>query len=164
MKKMLLQYALYNVWANQRIVDVLTNLDDETLHREIPSSFNSLYKTLLHLWDVESLWWQRHKLVEVPEWPALNFTGTVLEASQNLMMHSKQWKDWIEKSTDMALEHEFIYRNSKREQFKQPTYEAILHLFNHQTFHRGQLITMLRQINSEKQIPNTDLIAFLRKK
>ena len=164
MKKLLLQYAQYNVWANQRVTDVLMNLDDATLHKEIPSSFNSLYKTAAHLWDVEAVWWQRLKLVENPEWPGVAFSGNILELTNNLLQQSKQWKEWIDLSTEAALQHEFIYRNSKKEQFKQPVCEALLHLFNHQTFHRGQLITMLRQTEGVKHIPNTDLISFLRKK
>ena len=39
----------------------------------------------------------------------------------------------------------------------------LLHLFNHQTFHRGQLVTMLRQNGIEK-IPATDFIVFSRTK
>ena len=66
-------------------------------------------------------------------------------------------------ATEAALQHEFIYKNTKKDQFKQPVYEMLLHLFNHQTYHRGQLITMLRQ-SGETNIPNTDLISFLRKK
>ena len=163
MKKILLQYAAYNLWANQRIADCITNLSDEQLHKEINSSFNSVYKTFLHLWDVESVWWQRMKLQEFVEWPGLKFSGSIVELSTNLMQQSKQWKEWVDMATEAALEHEFIYKNSKKEQFKQPVYEVLQHLFNHQTFHRGQLITMLRQVGMQK-LPSTDLISFLRKK
>ncbi len=163
MKKLLLSYASYNLWANQRITDVLTNLEDNVLNQEINSSFPSLLKTLLHLWDVESVWWQRLKLKEVPEWPSASFEGNISTISNGLLQESKQWRDWVNLATEAALEHEFIYRNSKKEQFKQPVHEFLLHLFNHQTFHRGQIITMMRQAGVQK-IPNTDMIAFLRKK
>ncbi|HMJ45836.1 MAG TPA: DinB family protein [Ferruginibacter sp.] len=163
MKKMLVQYAAYNVWANQRIIDCVTNLTDDQLNREINSSFKSLYLTLLHMWDVESVWWQRIKLQENVVWPGTTFQGTVLELSNNLMAQSKQWKEWVDLATEPALEHEFIYKNSKKDQFKQPVYEALHHLFNHQTYHRGQLITMLRQVGVDNP-PQTDLIVFSRKK
>ena len=163
MKKILVQYAAYNVWANQRIVDCITNLPDEQINREVNSSFKSLFLTLLHMWDVESIWWQRIKLQENVIWPGTTFTGTVLELSNNLMHQSKQWKEWVDLATEAALEHEFIYKNSKKDQFKQPVYEALHHLFNHQTYHRGQLITMLRQVGVDTP-PQTDLIVFSRKK
>lgn len=163
MKKILVQYASYNVWANQRITDCVGNISDEQLYREIRSSFNSIYKTLLHLWDVEAVWWQRIKLKEHVEWPGQTFSGSVLELGNHLVHQSKQWKEWVDIATETVLEHEFIYQNTKKEQFKQPVYEVLMHLFNHQTFHRGQLITMLRQAGVDT-LPGTDFITFLRKK
>ena len=163
MKKMLAQYAAYNLWANNRIIEIINNLSDEQVDREIISSFTSIKKSVLHLWDVENIWWQRMKLTEVQVWQSDNYNGSLLELTNNLQVQSKQWKEWIDLATDAALEHEFIYRNSKKDQFKQPVYEMLLHLFNHQSYHRGQLITLLRQVD-EKNIPNTDLISFLRKK
>lgn len=163
MKKLLLQYAAYNVWANQRIIDCIENLTDDQINREINSSYKSIYATLLHLWDAESIWWQRIKLQEQVDVPGSHFNGSVLELGNNLMKQSKQWKEWVDIATEAALEHEFIYRNSKKEQFKQPVNEVLLHLFNHQTYHRGQLITMFRQVGVET-IPGTDFIAFTRKK
>lgn len=157
------QYAAYNLWANQRITEVINNLTDDKINMEIESSFNSIYKTLSHLRDVESIWWQRMKLVEQQEWPGKTFTGSVMELSQHLIAQSKQWKEWVDNATEAALQHEFIYRNTKKDQFKQPVNEVLLHLFNHQTYHRGQLITMLRQAGVTA-IPNTDLISFMRKK
>ncbi|MBS1734314.1 MAG: DNA polymerase, partial [Bacteroidetes bacterium] len=71
--------------------------------------------------------------------------------------------EWVDLATEAALEHEFIYRNTKKEQFKQPVSEVLHHIFNHATYHRGQLVTMLRQVGV-KDIPGTDLVLFLRKK
>ena len=51
----------------------------------------------------------------------------------------------------------------KREMFKQPVWQMILHVFNHGTYHRGQLINMLRQLGVEK-ISQTDFIVWSRKK
>ncbi|MCW3088046.1 MAG: hypothetical protein JWQ78_1432, partial [Sediminibacterium sp.] len=39
--------------------------------------------------------------------------------------------------------------------------EILLHLFNHGTYHRGQLVTLLRQVGVE-EIPRTDYIEFSR--
>lgn len=163
MKKVFVQYAAYNVWANQKIVNTVNKLTDEQCRREINSSFNGIHLTLVHLWNAESIWWQRLKLMEHIEVPGELFSGSTAELCSQLLKQSKLWKEWAEESTDAALEHEFIYRNTKKEQFKQPVYEMMLHLFNHSTYHRGQLITLFRQVGFE-QVPNTDLISFLRKK
>ena len=44
MKELLKQYAAYNIWASQRILEVILALSEEKQLAEIPSSFNSLRK------------------------------------------------------------------------------------------------------------------------
>ena len=163
MKQLLQQYAAYNVWANKIFTERIAQLPQETIHKETKSSFNSIYKTVVHLMDVESIWWQRLKLQEHVEWPGISFNGNFEELSQQLMLLSKQWNEWVHSTNEVNLTHVFAYQNSKKEHFKQPVYEMLLHLFNHQTFHRGQLVTMLRQNGIEK-IPATDFIVFSRSK
>ncbi|MBS1495623.1 MAG: DinB family protein [Bacteroidetes bacterium] len=163
MKEIISQYAGYNLWANKRICDTVMSLSPAQLHHEIESSFTSIYNTLLHLWSVESVWWQRIKLVENPVWPGNGFEGSIAELTAALLHGSKQWHEWVEAATEAALYHEFIYRNTKREQYKQPAWQMLHHLFNHQTYHRGQLVTMLRQVGVS-EVPATDLIVYWRKK
>ena len=162
MKQIFEQYASYHIWANQRMIDTILPLPEETVKRYVSSSFSSLHLTLLHMMQTENIWWQRLKLVET-----IQTTGdantSIHEIATTLMAQAKQWKEWIEKSNSAALEHEFIYRNSKKEQFKQPVYQMLLHLFNHATYHRGQLVTILRQLGIES-IPATDFIVFSRTK
>jgi uncharacterized damage-inducible protein DinB len=163
MKQLLQQYAAYNLWANKIITDKLSQVSTEILYKEMNDSFGGIYKTVIHLLDVESIWWQRLKLQEHVEWPGKNFKGNFEELSQQLLLLSKQWSDWVHAANDINLTHVFGYQNSKKEFFKQPVYEMLMHLFNHQTFHRGQIITMLRQNGIEK-IPRTDFIVFSRKR
>lgn len=163
MKELLQQFATYNIWANQKIMELILSLPEEKQMAEVPSSFNSLYKTVLHMWDAESAWWQRMKLQERLVIPSENFNGTIKDLVNGLMQQSAQWLDWVSSASDIALDHVFQYQNSKKEQFKQPIYQMMLHVFNHGTYHRGQLINMLRQLGVEK-LPQTDFIVWSRKK
>ena len=163
MKQLLQQYGAYNVWANKKIIDRISLLPVELVDKETPSSFPSIYKTLLHLWDVESIWLQRLKLAEHIEVPSASFEGNLLEMMTAWSKISQQWDQWITQTNEANLVHVFAYQNSKREQFKQPVYEMIMHLFNHQTYHRGQIITIFHAVGVDK-IPATDFIAFCRKK
>ena len=162
MKQLLQQYAAYNIWANKKITETANQLSEEQINKVIVSSFPSVYKTVLHLMEVENVWWERLQLVEnttLSGW----FTGDFDELSKKLLRLSQQWHDWIQNTNDVNISHVFAYQNSKKEQFKQPVYEMLMHLFNHQTFHRGQLVTMFRQLGLDK-IPPTDFIVFSRKK
>ncbi|MGZ5254913.1 MAG: DinB family protein [Flavitalea sp.] len=163
MKEILEQLAAYNVWATTRLVDVIKSLPGEDQTRELTASFPSLYLTLLHMWDAESIWWQRMKLSEHVVAPSVNFKGSTMDVSAALIHQGELWKSWIGNSRNASFEHEFIYYNLRKERFKQPIYEMLIHLFNHGTYHRGQLVCMLRELGI-KEIPATDLIVFQRKK
>lgn len=162
MKKILEQYASYNLWANQKLTEAILKLPEETVNSPIVSSFSSLRLTLLHILTAESIWWQRIKLVENVEMRK-DPNQSIGEIVQGLLGHSLEWEAWVKKSTEAGLEHELIYRNSKKEQFKQPVYEILLQVFNHGTYHRGQLVTMLRQLDVST-LPATDFIIFKRRK
>lgn len=163
MKEILSRFAAYNLWANQKIMETILTLPEEKQKAEVHSSFSNLYRTVLHMWDAETAWWQRMKLQERIIIPSENFIGTMRDVVNGLNQQNQQWLDWVSNSTDNALDHVFQYQNSKKEQFKQPIYQMVLHVFNHGTYHRGQLINMLRQLGIEK-LPQTDFIVWSRKK
>lgn len=163
MKEIILQYAAYHLWANNLLFTTIQSLSEEQHHATVRSSFPSLYKTALHMLDAESIWWQRMKLQEKIDRPSDTFSGTMLALGQQLLQQNRAWQDWVANANELALQHEFIYYNSRKERFKQPVFQMLLHLFNHGTYHRGQLVTILRELGVEK-IPPTDFIVWSRKK
>ena len=163
MKQILVQLSAYNIWANQLLVDTINQLPEEKQKQELPSSFKSLHVTVLHMLDAESIWWQRMKLQERINRPSENFAGDMKEAANNLLNQNRQWDEWINNANEHQLNHVFHYQNTKKEQFKQPIYQMLLHMLNHGTYHRGQLLNMLRQLGVEK-IPWTDCIVWSRRK
>ena len=162
MKQLLQQYSAYNIWANKKIIETAVMLPEELISKEVISSFPSVSKTLLHMVEVENIWWERLNLIENTT-PSGWFFGNFDQLTKKLLQLSLQWHDWIKGTTELHLTHVFAYQNSKKEQFKQPVYEMILHLFNHQTYHRGQIVTMFRQLGIDK-IPGTDFGIFARVK
>lgn len=162
MKELLQQYAAFNFWATQKITDAILLLPEEIINAEITSSFPSIYKTVLHLLDAEGMWWQRLKLQEHVERPSDTFTGNFSELQKRLLQQSALYHDWVNNATEPQLQHVFAYFREK-EQFKLQVGQMLLHLFNHNSYHRGQLVTMLRQSGVTK-IPGTDFNAYLRSK
>lgn len=163
MKIILSQYAAYHLWANQLIIDRILQLPAELHEQKVVSSFPGLQATLMHIWDAESIWWQRMKLQENIIVPSTNFTGGIVEISKSLMFQSRQWQEWISNAQEHMFDHEFIYYNTKKEKFKQSVYQVVLHVFNHGTYNRGQLVNILRQLGVDS-IPQTDFIVWSRKK
>ncbi len=163
MKEILSQYATYNIWANKELLKVILSLNKEQQQQTIESSFNSIQKTIAHVWDAESIWWQRLKLQEQITRPSETENLTIEIIATHWQQQSNQWEAWVHNANDVQLNHVFAYQNTKREQFKQPVWQMLLHLFNHGTYHRGQLVTMLRQVGVTP-IPATDFGMWARKK
>ena len=163
MKELLQQFASYNVWANKQLIQFIERVPEEIITREVPSSFNTVYGTLLHMWDAESIWWQRLKLQENVFPPSAKFKGSIVDVGAALLHQDKLWESWVLNASSAAIDHVFHYQNSKRQQFKQPVYQVLLQVFNHGTYHRGQLVNMLRQLGVEG-VPGTDFIIWYRSK
>jgi len=160
MKELLQQYAAYNIWANKIIFERISKLPEEKITQEIVSSFPSIYKTALHMWQAESIWWQRLQKAEKIMVISEVFKGSFAELTDGLAKQSAQWKAWVDNSTENELLAEFSFvRNN--EPYTLALKNMLLHLFNHATFHRGQLVTFLRQLN-ETDIPSTDFSTYCR--
>lgn len=164
MHDLLKQYAAYNVWAHHRIIYHILQMPENSWMQQTPSSYDSLLKTILHIWDAESGWWQRMRNHERVIFPSQNFDPGMKDACNGLLHQSMQWEQYVaEQLTDEILQSNLYYHNSKGEQFAQPVFQVVMHVFNHSTYHRGQLITMMRALG-EKNLPQTDFIHYTRRK
>lgn len=157
-KELLQNYARFNQWAHKRLLDLINTLPLEQHHVLIPSSFDSLYKTVFHVWGAESLWLGR--LNQAP----ITISGDPFnESMDNLSAALKAvdqlWVEWVESKDDDQLIKKLDYHNKAGLPFTQ-SYDLLLHhIFNHSTYHNGQLVTMLRAIGVQN-IPATDFVAW----
>lgn len=161
MKQILLQFALYHEWANKVLFKKLQTLSPDELNKDMESSFKSINGTLFHILTAEKTWWQRIQLSEKIIQPEENMAEDFKLMSAAILQTSADWVELVRESNENKLEHVFGYYNSKKIFFKQPLHEVLIHLFNHQTYHHGQIITMLRQQGVSK-LPATDYIKFVR--
>ena len=150
--------AQYNQWAHKRLLDLICRLTVEQQHLTILSSFDSLYKTVFHVWRAESLWLGR--LNQSPVTMSGDpFNGSMDNLAKALESADQQWVDWIDSKDDHLLTGEIHYKNLAGLSFHQ-SYDLLLqHIFNHSTYHNGQLVTMLRAMGIDK-IPSTDFVAW----
>jgi len=70
--------------------------------------------------------------------------------------------EFVSELTDERLSSVLIYKTMEGKQFSNILWQMMQHLINHSTYHRGQVVTMLRQLGV-KPI-GTDLITFYREK
>src|SRR6185369_6098875 len=155
----LLHYTHYNLWANKKIADFLVTLTDEQLDKEIISSFSSLKKTVLHVWDAQHIWLVRMQGGSLGTLPGKNFSGTSEDLVNGFLKSSQELVDFVESSGENFLLTPLRYKNLAGEEYKNKISDIIQHVMNHSTYHRGQIITMLRQLGFTKLF-STDYITF----
>ena len=153
-------YTEYNLWVNRAYTAWLGSADSSQFHREVESSFNTLAKTVIHLWNAEHGW--LNTLMEQPwgEPPGQTFEGS----------HQDMLAAWVATSEQLAayvrqLPNEQIGKVFTRSDgaYLGTAEEIMLHIFNHASYHRGQLITMGRQVGLQNP-PRADYIYYIAQK
>lgn len=95
--------------------------------------------------------------MELPEWtkaPSIAILGDQMHGI------AAGRRAYLADLTDNKIESTLHYRSQKGDPFAMPLDSLLIHCANHSTYHRGQLVTMLRQVGVAP--PNTDYTQFVR--
>lgn len=160
MKELFNQYAQYNIWANQLVIDAILASPAEAAEMAINSSFPTIKATVAHIYGAEDVWRQRMQHVAQPVWNG-EFNGPVAEVCRRWQQASNDIAAFVATQTDETLAAQLSYTDRRGNTYTNTPAQILHHVFNHSTYHRGQLITMLRQAGAT-QIPGTDFIGFVR--
>ncbi|MFM9984445.1 MAG: DinB family protein [Flavobacteriales bacterium] len=134
-------------WANQRITSQLQNLS------AIPEKAE---RFMNHIIGAQNTWISR-----------INGAAPMMDVWPSLMVD--HWDSLFKKNHHMLIEiiadeknlaRIINYTNTKGDVFSNPVSELIIHLCLHSQYHRGQVVTICRDL-IESPLP-TDMIAFLR--
>lgn len=159
LKDNILSLLRYNAWANSAIHSAIP---ESFLDIEIKSSFNSIRKTICHIWDAETIWFERLQKIPVTPWPASNnFKGSWEEMKVAILDQETRMIAFFSDQPDAFFIESIRYKNLKGLEFTNLNFQVLQHVVNHSSAHRGQIITMLRHLECTS-IPSTDLIAYYR--
>ena len=163
MKDVLTLFARYNQHADDELYSILAKMSEEDLTENMGSYFSSIMGLLNHSLLASINWLNRFKDSSLPfgalDTPVLDIDnpgfGKALHTTFSELQDHQQKIDrlfitFIEGLTDSLLQSEVVYRTSSGEELKRIVWQALLHLFNHQTHHRGQI----SQILDSKDIDN----------
>lgn len=159
-KQYFIELAGFNIWANHIVCGWLEQISDEQWNRETESSFNSIRETVLHIISAEKAWLQRFKKEPV-EWLQNKYKGSKEEYIKLWEESSKGFKEFIENFDESKLQTHLEFKRLNGDAFSMPFYQLFAHVVNHATYHRGQLVTMLRQ-SGFKNLASTDLVGYYR--
>jgi uncharacterized damage-inducible protein DinB len=149
-------YTHFNHWANERLVHWLRSLEQELLYRQVRSSFGSIDLTLQHMIHAQNFWY-----AAITERNPTQFHETIRVNEVDVVMNelvegSKKMFDRYAAYTD-----EELLKQLPSTELLQSRYEYILHVVNHNSYHRGQVVTLARNVGVTGEIPFTDYDAFL---
>jgi uncharacterized damage-inducible protein DinB len=146
----------YNYWARDRQLQVCASLTAEQFLRPLAGSFLSLRDTLAHMVAVEWLWLERWKgrspksLLSSGDFPALEAVVERWNAVE------REMREYLAGLDEEALARSLTYMNFQGEPWTYPLWEMIAHVLNHQSYHRGQVATLLRMLGV--QPPHVDFL------
>jgi uncharacterized damage-inducible protein DinB len=161
-KEYFIQLAEHNIWANKIVHGWFNEITDEQWKRPIVSSFESIEATALHIAGAETAWQGRLNNEASPVWLPNVFKGNKEELLPLWQKASAGLKAIVENFEVKKFEDSLQFKRLNGEQVSLKYYEIFAHVFNHSTYHRGQLVTMLRQVGFTG-ITSTDIMTYFRK-
>jgi uncharacterized damage-inducible protein DinB len=159
LKNLISNYAAFNEWANTEIVTWLKTLDKELLYKKTASSYPSIDYTLQHILRGQKFWFLFITGQDTSNFNWSVYEGEVERIMEDLLTSSSAMKQtystFSEQELLEVLNLEVPWAKNSRSR-----YDYIVHIINHGSFHRGQIVTMARSIGVTEGIVNTDYNIF----
>jgi len=139
--------ARYNAWQNRSVASALETMDEADLRAERGAFFVSILGTLNHVLWADRMWMSRLDGWRRPEGG--------LAQSATLLPTFAAWKAerervdgrlivWADDLRPARLRGDLTWRSGATgQEMARPVALCVVHLFNHQTHHRGQVHAML---------------------
>ncbi|MBB5344280.1 DinB family protein [Tunturibacter empetritectus] len=159
LRELLLAHIGYSAWATRRVLEACSPLTEEQLGRNCGASHSSLLQTFRHSHDGERVWLRRLVEVDNDRLPR----GSAPEHSLESLVQTwpelwEGYRRWLEAASKDDLTFVVSTVLPDDAVFRVPRWQIVLHAINHSSFHRGQIVTMLRAFDITP--PNTDLTAY----
>jgi len=152
----------YTVWANHRAMRAAATLGVDAFKRDLGSSHGGVRGTLSHTMAAEWIWLERWKGVSptAPLFDEVEFKDVVALRDRWKVIEDHR-ASWFEGLKPEDVRKVVRYRTLARQSFEAPLWQLVQHLANHSTYHRGQVVGMLRQLGAKPLA--TDMVVWDRK-
>lgn len=152
----------YHYWARDRLLEAVEPLTPEQFTRDLGSSFRSVRDTLAHIYAAEWVWhsrWLGHSPTALP--PGETFPD-LAAVREKWIDHEGKMRAFLTGLGEGGINQVIEYRLINGTPGASAFWQMAQHVVNHASYHRGQVVTMLRQLGA---VPpkSMDLIAFYRR-
>lgn len=150
----------YDTWATSRTLEAVSSVPKDRYLEDLKSSHGGIHTTLVHILSSDIVW-----LTRWTGGPAAAHIGK--SEIPDLASLKSRWKGYqggierfLRTLDDARLKEPFSYSDMRGNPQSEPLYQQMQHLVNHASYHRGQIVTMMRQVGATPV--GTDLITFYR--
>ena len=150
----------YTIWANHRVMRACATIPVDEFKRELGASFGGIRGTLAHMMWTEWIWLERWKGVSPPGPPDESDFADVVALRDRWKViedHRRAWLDSLPASGASSIVN---YKNTAGVPYSAPLWQLVQHVANHSTYHRGQVIGLLRQVGG--RTVTTDMVVWDR--
>jgi uncharacterized damage-inducible protein DinB len=152
----------YTEWANRRVIRCAATLPVAEFCKDLESSHGGVRGTLTHMMGAEWIWLER--------WKGVSPTKGLDEGEfKDVLALRSRWKaieahrrSWFENLDEAAVAKTVRYKNLKGQSYRAPLWQLLQHVCNHSTYHRGQVVTLLRQLGA--RVVATDMVVWDRER
>jgi len=141
--------AQYNQWMNLKIYEICRAIPDDIRKKNLGAFFQSIHGTLNHLMYGDLAWMGRfvgRKLTDATIGIEIYSDFDELKSAREKL--DQEIIDWTFGLTPAQLVALLTYKSGIDGKTRSiPLWILVTHMFNHQTHHRGQLTTLLNQMN-----------------
>lgn len=164
------QMAEYNHWMNQKLYEACAKLSAEQLSENREAFFSSVLGTLNHLVVGDTVWLKRFASTGISALEVMNdipypeaLDSLLFNNLSELMVRREQLDQvllaFANQVTEVILQSAITYKSFKGLESSKVFFSLLMHMFNHQTHHRGQVSTLLSQFGVDVGV--TDLVAII---
>jgi uncharacterized damage-inducible protein DinB len=159
LKNHFIELAAFNNWADYRVIKWLNQITDEQWSQVAVSSFGSIRDTAVHIVSAKKIWLDFWTNAPNPIYLSAGFTGTREQLLGIWEKASTELTSFIENYPKADFGKEINVLKPNGELITMEFRKTLPHMVNHSTYHRGQLVTLLRQAGFS-DFSNTDLFTY----
>lgn len=152
-----LTHIRYSGWASRKVLEAALALSPEDQAKPMSVSHGSIAKTLSHIYFADAVWYSRiaDPNYPVPSPDALPPLDFIVQEWPRLQA---KWEAWAGAATDADIARPVPFKSSFLGDSGFPAWQIVMHVVNHGTLHRGQIVGMLRQLGVKP--PTTDIVLY----
>ena len=152
------EMILYMLWADRTILGAVREVTPGDLTRDAGVSFGSLLGTMAHMLGAQRIWLSRFSGRPLDRLPELTDFPDLLSWIHGWEETASETEAFVAGLTDEQLATPLTWTNIRGETYTLPLWQPVVHMVNHASYHRGQCISMLRQMGYKA--PSTDLVYY----